>query len=103
MARRLTNTLQEFQEEFRDLLAQHYLGLPGRKPFRPAGSRDGVSLAVELLSQEENQLRVMEARNPLVYAANLSVSFRNEPRLSVSCFMFKTQYDQNSEILCMFF
>ena len=97
MARRLTNTLQEFQEEFRDLLAQHYLGLPGRKPFRPAGSRDGVSLAVELLSQEENQLRVMEARNPLVYAANLSVSFRNEPRLSVSRFKFDWVFQEEEE------
>ena len=97
MARRQTNTAEDLQEEFQDLLAQHYLGLPGRKPLRPPGCRDGISLAVEVLSQEGEGLSVIEARNPLVYAANLSVSFRNEPRLSLSRFKFDWVFQEEDE------
>ena len=35
MARRQTNTVEEFQEEFRHQLAQHYHSLPEREPFLP--------------------------------------------------------------------
>ena len=100
MARQQTNTVGDLQEEFRDLLAQHYRSLPGKEPFRPPGCRDGVSLAVEVISDDDvnvDQLNVIEARNPLVYSANLSVSFRNEPRLSVSRFKFDWVFHQEEE------
>ena len=99
MARRQsTNTVEDFQEEFREQLAQYYLSLPGKKPFHPAGSRDGLSLAVEVLREEDaDPLRVIEARHPLVYAANLSVSFRNEPRLSVSPYKFDWVFQEEEE------
>ena len=99
MARQLTNTVEDFQEEFRELLAQHHSSLPGKEPFQPPGSRDGLSLAVEVLSDEEDvdQLSVMAARNPLVYAASLSVSFRNEPRLGVSRFKFDWVFQEEEQ------
>ena len=98
MARRKTsNTVEDFQEEFREQLAQHYLSLPGKKPFAPPARRDGISLAVEVESEDVDQLRVIEARNPLVYAANLSVSFRNEPRLNVSRFKFDWVFQEEEQ------
>ena len=97
MARRQSNTVEDFQDEFRDQLARHYLGLPGRKPFQPPVSRDGLSLAVEVVGDEADQLRVIEGRNPLVYAANLSVSFRNQPRLKFSQYKFDWVFQEEEE------
>ena len=105
MARQQTNTVEDFQEEFRELLEQHHTSLPGKEPFHPPACRDGLSLAVEVLSDDDDdddQLTVIQARNPLVYAANLSVSFRNEPRLSVSRFKFDWVFQQDEEAAVKF-
>ena len=99
MARRLsktTETLLQYQEEFRLLMARHYMTLPEKKPLIPSKCR-GFSLCLDVSTDNVEELNVIEARHPEVHSANLSLSFRNEPRLSVDCFKFDWVFDESDD------
>ena len=99
MARRQSKTTQsilEYQEEFRLLMAKHYMTLPGKKPLIPSKCR-GLSLCLDVSTDDGDQLNVIEARHPNVHSANLSLSFRNEPRLNVECFKFDWVFDESDD------
>ena len=87
----------QYEEEFRVLLARHHIRLPEKKSLTGCPSRSSVSLCLDVITDSGDHLHVVEPRHPQVYTANLSLSFRNQPRLSMECYQFDWVFEESDD------